>query len=136
MSNQAQLIDVRTEIVEIKADRQALEQQSKDIMAQLHASQLECQILKNQGEIEGADTIRKKLVCVVFFLFSQFLFLIQEEQIAKQREEFKQNAIPEIKVQEVEKENEKLKTQILNLQSEIYGSRLAAKYLDKELAGR
>jgi len=39
-------------------------------MAQLHASQLECQILKNQGEIEGADTIRKKLVCVVFFLFS------------------------------------------------------------------
>ena len=33
-------------------------------------------------------------------------------------------------------ENEKLKSEILNLQSEIYGSRLAAKYLDKELAGR
>lgn len=32
-------------------------------MAQLHASQLECQILKNQGEIEGADTIRRRLVC-------------------------------------------------------------------------
>jgi hypothetical protein len=36
----------------------------------------------------------------------------------------------------LEKENEKLKAQIINLQSEIYGSRLAAKYLDKELAGR
>ncbi|CAF1266902.1 unnamed protein product [Adineta ricciae] len=117
---EAQLIDVRTEVVEFKAERQALEQQVKDIMAQLHASQLECQVLKNQGEIEGADTILKKL----------------EEQIAKQREEFKQNAIPEIKVQEIEKENEKLKAQIINLQSEIYGSRLAAKYLDKELAGR
>jgi hypothetical protein len=35
-------------------------------MAQLHASQLECQVLKNQGEIEGADTIRKRLVCFCF----------------------------------------------------------------------
>ncbi|UJR36480.1 hypothetical protein I4U23_029203 [Adineta vaga] len=117
---EAQLLDVRTETVEVMADRQALEQQLKEIMAQLHASQLEYQVLKNQGEIEGAEKILIKL----------------EEQIAKQREEYKQNAIPEIKVHEIEKENEKLKTQILNLQSEIYGSRLAAKYLDKELAGR
>lgn len=57
------MIDVRTEIVDVKAHRQASEQQSKEIMAQLHASQLECQILKNQGEIEGADIIRKRLVC-------------------------------------------------------------------------
>ncbi len=63
-------------------------------------------------------------------------YLFKEEQIAKQREEFKQNVTSEIKVQELEKENEKLKTQLINLQSEIYGSRLAAKYLDKELAGR
>ena len=58
---------MRTEIVDIKSDRQVLEQQSKDIMVQLHASQLECQILKNQSEIENADTIRKKLACYVFF---------------------------------------------------------------------
>jgi hypothetical protein len=38
-------------------------------MAQLHSSQLECQILKNQGEIEGADTIRKRLVCFLFSLY-------------------------------------------------------------------
>jgi hypothetical protein len=56
------VIDVRTELVDIKANRQALEQQIKDTMAQLHSSQLECQILKNNSEIEGADTIRKKLV--------------------------------------------------------------------------
>ena len=60
------MIDVRTEVVEFKAERQALEQQVKDIMAQLHASQLECQVLKNQGEIEGADTILKRLVCVFY----------------------------------------------------------------------
>ena len=56
--------------------------------------------------------------------------------MTKQRDEFKQNIISDIKVQELEKENEKLKSQMINLQSEIYGSRLAAKYLDKELAGR
>ncbi|CAF1234866.1 unnamed protein product [Rotaria magnacalcarata] len=117
---EAQLIDIRTELIDAKADRQALEQQSKDIMLQLHATQLECQMLKNPSEIEGADTIRKKL----------------EEQISKQREEFKQNSTAEIKAQEFEKENTSLKAQIVNLQSEIYGSRLAAKYLDKELAGR
>lgn len=118
--SEAQVIDIRTEMINTKAEQQALEQQLKNIMAQLHASQLECQILKNQGEIEGADTIRKRL----------------EEQINKQREELKQNLVTNVELKELEKENEKLKTQILNLQSEIYGSRLAAKYLDKELAGR
>ena len=63
-------------------------------------------------------------------------FCLQEEQLAKQRDEYKQNTTWEVKAHELEKENEKLKTQIINLQSEIYGSRLAAKYLDKELAGR
>ncbi|CAF2385385.1 unnamed protein product [Rotaria sp. Silwood2] len=117
---EAQLIDIRTEMIDTKADQQALEQQCKDIMLQLHASQLECQMLKTESEIDGADTIRKKL----------------EEEIAKQRDEFKQNLTAEIKAQEFEKENTKLRAQIINLQSEIYGSRLAAKYLDKELAGR
>jgi len=51
-------------MINIKADRQALEEQIKNTMAQLHTSQLECQILKNHGEIEGADIIRKKLVCI------------------------------------------------------------------------
>ena len=63
-------------------------------------------------------------------------FFFEEEQIAKQRNELKQNGTWEVKTHELEKENEKLKAQIINLQSEIYGSRLAAKYLDKELAGR
>ena len=57
-------MDVRAEMIDIKTDRQALEQQMKDTLAQLHASQLECQILKNQGEIEGADMIRRRLVLI------------------------------------------------------------------------
>ncbi|CAF4274324.1 unnamed protein product, partial [Adineta steineri] len=55
---EAQLLDAQAEIINIKADRQALEQQSNDTLALLHTSQLECQILKTNSEIEGADVIR------------------------------------------------------------------------------
>jgi hypothetical protein len=36
----------------------------------------------------------------------------------------------------LQRENDELKRYSLALQSELYGARLAAKYLDKELAGR
>lgn len=39
-------------------------------------------------------------------------------------------------VKELRIENEELRQYILALQGEVYGARLAAKYLDKELAGR
>ena len=57
------MIDQRTEVVNVKAERQALEEQNKSLMLQLHASQLECQMYKgDEEEIEIADAIRKKLV--------------------------------------------------------------------------
>lgn len=57
------MIDQRTEMVNVKAERQALEEQNKSLMLQLHASQLECQMYKgDEEEIEIADAIRKKLV--------------------------------------------------------------------------
>lgn len=42
----------------------------------------------------------------------------------------------EAEVRQFKKENQELRQYILALQSEVYGARLAAKYLDKELAGR
>lgn len=36
----------------------------------------------------------------------------------------------------LQKENDDLRQYSIALQSEVYGARLAAKYLDKELAGR
>ncbi len=53
---------MRTEMVNLKATNKALEEQMKNTMLQLHTSQLECQILKTDEEIDGADTILKKLV--------------------------------------------------------------------------
>jgi len=54
-------------MINLKAHNQASEEQIKNTMLQLHTSQLECQILKNDDEIEGADKIRKKLVRMKFF---------------------------------------------------------------------
>ena len=42
----------------------------------------------------------------------------------------------EAEVKDLRKENVELKQYIMALQGEVYGARLAAKYLDKELAGR
>ena len=42
----------------------------------------------------------------------------------------------ETEVKELRRENAEIRQYVLALQSEVYGARLAAKYLDKELAGR
>ena len=42
----------------------------------------------------------------------------------------------EAELKEFQKENVELRQHIMALQGEVYGARLAAKYLDKELAGR
>ena len=42
----------------------------------------------------------------------------------------------EAELKELRKDNSELRQYILALQGEVYGARLAAKYLDKELAGR
>ena len=39
-------------------------------------------------------------------------------------------------LKQYEKENIELRNHVFSLQGEVYGARLAAKYLDKELAGR
>ena len=53
---------------------------------------------------------------------------------------YKNNAVKEARmdcqVKQLEKENTALRNHIFSLQGEVYGARLAAKYLDKELAGR
>ena len=66
---------------------------------------------------------------------SEYL-LIQEQEM----ESFKSDAIKEARMEaelkEFQKENAEQRQHIMALQGEVYGARLAAKYLDKELAGR
>ncbi|CAI9740154.1 Golgi-associated PDZ and coiled-coil motif-containing protein-like [Octopus vulgaris] len=56
--------------------------------------------------------------------------------MTKRSQEVMQVSRVEAEVKQLKKENHELRQYILALQSEVYGARLAAKYLDKELAGR
>ena len=65
-----------------------------------------------------------------------FCHFVQEDEMDKRKSEEISTAQIEAEVKELRKENMDLKQYILALQGEVYGARLAAKYLDKELAGR
>lgn len=71
-------------------------------------------------------------------LFTSCLCLItsQEKELEASKKEKVKEAKLEAEVKMLKKENEALRRHIAVLQAEVYGARLAAKYLDKELAGR
>lgn len=73
------------------------------------------------------------LVC---FLFGFFFVIIKERELEANKKEKVKEAQLEAEVKLLRKENEALRRHIAVLQAEVYGARLAAKYLDKELAGR
>lgn len=60
----------------------------------------------------------------------------QEKELQASKKEKVKEAKLEAEVKMLKKENEALRRHIAVLQAEVYGARLAAKYLDKELAGR
>ncbi|XP_070569237.1 Golgi-associated PDZ and coiled-coil motif-containing protein-like [Ptychodera flava] len=60
----------------------------------------------------------------------------QESEMETFQKDAMKEAMLYSEVKELKKENSELRQQILALQGEVYGARLAAKYLDKELAGR
>lgn len=58
---QAQLLDQRSELTEVKAEREVLEREVHDQLLQLHSLQL--QLYAKQGQAEDSDTIKDRLVC-------------------------------------------------------------------------
>lgn len=67
---------------------------------------------------------------------SLFDYILQEKELEASKKEKVKEAKLEAEVKMLKKENEALRRHIAVLQAEVYGARLAAKYLDKELAGR
>lgn len=58
---QAQLVDQRSELTEVKAEREVLEREVHDQLLHLHSLQL--QLYAKQGQAEDSDTIKDRLVC-------------------------------------------------------------------------
>ncbi|XP_006839959.1 PREDICTED: golgi-associated PDZ and coiled-coil motif-containing protein isoform X4 [Chrysochloris asiatica] len=114
---EAQLVDLKSELTETQAEKAALEKEVHDQLLQLHSIQL--QLHAKTGQSVDSGTIKAKL----------------RELEANKKEKMKEAQL-EAEVKLLRKENEALRRHIAVLQAEVYGARLAAKYLDKELAGR
>lgn len=115
---EAQLVDLRSELTETQAEKVVLEKEVHDQLLQLHSTQLQLHAKTGQSVDSGA--IKAKL----------------ERELEANKTEKVKEARLEAEVKLLRKENEALRRHIAVLQAEVYGARLAAKYLDKELAGR
>lgn len=126
---------MKSDIIEARSFKQASEKELEKMMIELHSAQLQLQKYKTQSEhldfannnvdepASETDQIRKRL----------------DEELA--RRFGKDNALMSLaqaqnELEATRRENEQLREQLLQATSEIYGAKLAAKYLDKELAGR
>ncbi|XP_018598052.2 Golgi-associated PDZ and coiled-coil motif-containing protein isoform X2 [Scleropages formosus] len=115
---EAQLVDLKSELTAVQAEKAMVEKEVHDQLLQLHALQL--QLNAKAGQTMDSDSIKAKL---------------ERELEASKKEKLKEAKL-EAEVKLFKKENEALRRHIAVLQAEVYGARLAAKYLDKELAGR
>ncbi|XP_011667355.1 Golgi-associated PDZ and coiled-coil motif-containing protein isoform X2 [Strongylocentrotus purpuratus] len=115
---EAHILNMRADLCDSKASKTIMEKELHNQLLQLHAVQL--QLHSNMGQNVDSEAIKKKL---------------ESEMVTFQTDSFKQVRL-EAEVDVMRKENAELRQHILGLQGEVYGARLAAKYLDKELAGR
>lgn len=134
---------MRAELVESKAKKDILEQELHNLLLQLHSSQLahlpgQLSKSKPDPKIEPyihnvkrrlEDELKKNTPnnnSKTTKETDELKFSSAVSQATRLREE---NA-------QLQLENSSLRNSILALNSEVYGAKLAAKYLDKELAGR
>uniref|UniRef100_A0A914YUC0 PDZ domain-containing protein n=1 Tax=Panagrolaimus superbus TaxID=310955 RepID=A0A914YUC0_9BILA len=117
-------VKLEAEVDELKDDlsssisaQSELEMESQNLMLQVHS--LQCQLYSKNAPHES-DMIKKKI----------------EQELYTFRTKFLPPAKLQAEVTLLRKENTKIRSLISSMQTEIYGARLAAKYLDKELAGR
>ncbi|XP_038824134.1 Golgi-associated PDZ and coiled-coil motif-containing protein-like isoform X3 [Salvelinus namaycush] len=115
---EAQLVDLRSELTDVQAENVVVEREVHDQLLHLHAMQL--QLHAKAGQTVDSDSIKDRM---------------ERELQANKKEKVKEVKL-EAEVKLHKKENEALRRHVAVLQAEVYGARLAAKYLDKELAGR
>ncbi|CAH1799880.1 unnamed protein product [Owenia fusiformis] len=116
---EAQLIDHRSDLCEVRATKTVVEKELQNLILQLHSCQIELQTVKSGHDVDS-EAIKRKL----------------ESEIEDRKIDNMQMARLEAELKELKKDNHELRQYVVALQGEVYGARLAAKYLDKELAGR
>uniref|UniRef100_A0A1I8B2U3 VPS37 C-terminal domain-containing protein n=1 Tax=Meloidogyne hapla TaxID=6305 RepID=A0A1I8B2U3_MELHA len=104
-------------LIGVLATNSLLEEQSEQLLLRVHS--LQCQLYSKTAPHES-EIIKKKLDK------EMRMFNTKNLPITKSQAE----------ISLLKEENLRLKSLLNSVHSEIYGARLAAKYLDKELAGR
>lgn len=115
---EAHILSMKSDLENVTAEKLFAEGEMHNLVLQLHASQLK--LLKVMGQDVSSDNIQRTM----------------ESQIKARKRQFITEERLTAAVGILEKENTTLKKYISALQSEVYVSRTAARYLDKELAGR
>ncbi|WKX88612.1 hypothetical protein Q1695_008334 [Nippostrongylus brasiliensis] len=108
---------LRRDLTEARADRDAMEKEMQQLMLQVHS--LQCQLHSKTAPHES-DMIKKKL----------------DTQLGQLHDVLMPSLRTECELDILRKECERQRNLIGALETEVFGARLAAKYLDKELAGR
>uniref|UniRef100_A0A915N9V9 Centromere protein H C-terminal domain-containing protein n=1 Tax=Meloidogyne javanica TaxID=6303 RepID=A0A915N9V9_MELJA len=111
------LQNCNNKLIGVLATNSLLEEQSEQLLLRVHS--LSCQLYSKTAPHES-EIIKKKLDK------EMRMFNTKNLPITKSQAE----------ISLLKEENLKLKSLLNSVHSEIYGARLAAKYLDKELAGR
>ncbi|XP_066939294.1 Golgi-associated PDZ and coiled-coil motif-containing protein-like [Macrobrachium rosenbergii] len=117
---EAELVHLRHECAESRAFREIAVAESQELLMRLHSAQLQLHSANGTTNVEDSEKIRERL----------------ERELEEQRSSNLKSNVVHHEIDILRKENESLRRYILGLQGELYGAKLAAKYLDKELAGR
>jgi len=66
---QAQMVDLRSDLIESRSKNAVLEKELQTTLEQLHTTQL--QMHASSGHVTDAESVRKKLVCfLVYFIMT------------------------------------------------------------------
>ncbi|XP_017783219.1 PREDICTED: uncharacterized protein LOC108567333 [Nicrophorus vespilloides] len=141
---EAELIHMRAELVESKSRREILEQELHNLLLQLHSNQLS-KLPKPNGNFKqdpnfkpDVNNIKRKLEDEIRRSPSHMKCSNNSTDVDDI--EFNESTVELKKLRaengQLHAENVTLRNNVLALNSEVYGAKLAAKYLDKELAGR
>ncbi|XP_022656476.1 Golgi-associated PDZ and coiled-coil motif-containing protein-like isoform X2 [Varroa destructor] len=117
---QAQLDETKGLLYSAESARVVADKEARALLARLQAAQLEASRQRRVSSDGDAQAIQAKL----------------EEDLKQVLEEVGQDARQRAELVFLRAENDRLRKILANNESELVGAKLAAKYLDKELAGR
>lgn len=113
-----EMSELKTDLYEAQSTSAVLNKELQHLVLQLHSAQL--QVSAQMGHAGDSSAIKQRL----------------EQEMSVYRLNLGREMQLEAEVSQLRKENEALRKDVVSLHSEVFGAKLAAKYLDKELAGR